>query len=278
MTGSPLTQQERLTALLVDRATEGLDPRQLDELNELANAPPADAGIDDLLGDNGFDWAAAAVDLAWSPPADEPLPARLRDRVLTDAGKTLAELRRASLPAALAVDPVGATIPLRTPRPSSRAPWLLVAASLALAAVGWWRAWPESAPPPADLPRQYAEFVREPAGLAKAPWVGQEPAYENVTGEAVWRDADQHGFLRLVGLPPNDPAKAQYQLWIVDPRRDEKPVDGGVFDVNSPGEVIVPIDAKLTVDNPRVFAITLEKPGGVVVSAGPLLVVGSVAG
>jgi hypothetical protein len=117
MTGSPLTQQERLTALLVDRATEGLDPRQLDELNELANAPPADAGIDDLLGDNGFDWAAAAVDLAWSPPADEPLPARLRDRVLTDAGKTLAELRRASLPAALAVDPVGATIPLRTPRP-----------------------------------------------------------------------------------------------------------------------------------------------------------------
>jgi phosphotransferase system IIA component len=53
-------------------------------------------------------------------------------------------------------------------------------------------------------------------------------------------------------------------------------VDGGVFDIQaSNGEVIIPINAKLAVNKPTAFAITLEKTGGVVVSAGPLLVVAS---
>ena len=38
-------------------------------------------------------------------------------------------------------------------------------------------------------------------------------------------------------------------------------------------EVLIPIDAKLAVVDPKAFAITAEQPGGVVVSAGPLLVV-----
>ena len=89
----------------------------------------------------------------------------------------------------------------------------------------------------------------------------------------VWSDSAQQGFMRLVGLPANQPDVAQYQLWIIDPDRDSQPVDGGVFDVSSEGEVLVPIDAKLAVRNPRAFALTLEQPGGVVVSDGPLLVV-----
>jgi len=55
-------------------------------------------------------------------------------------------------------------------------------------------------------------------------------------------------------------------LWIIDPSRDEKPIDGGVFDITSDIESIVPINAKLAVGQPTVFAITVEKPGGVVVS------------
>ena len=43
-------------------------------------------------------------------------------------------------------------------------------------------------------------------------------------------------------------------------------VDGGVFDVTSTGEVIVPITAKLRVDDATLFAVTVEQPGGVVVS------------
>ena len=45
------------------------------------------------------------------------------------------------------------------------------------------------------------------------------------------------------------------------------PVDGGVFDVRGDGdEVIVPIRASLPVGSPLAFAVTIERPGGVVVS------------
>jgi anti-sigma-K factor RskA len=74
------------------------------------------------------------------------------------------------------------------------------------------------------------------------------------------------GFMRLIGMPINDPLQEQYQLWIIDPLRDDEPVDGGVFDIAESGEVIVPIQAKLHVTKPAAFAITIEKPGGVVVS------------
>ena len=84
--------------------------------------------------------------------------------------------------------------------------------------------------------------------------------------------------MRFIGMPVNDPNRQQYQLWIVDPDRDAQPVDGGVFDVNEDGEVIVPINAKLPIDDPTTFAITVEKPGGVVVSEGPLHIVAPVPG
>jgi hypothetical protein len=42
--------------------------------------------------------------------------------------------------------------------------------------------------------------------------------------------------------------------------------DGGVFDVTSTGEVVVSITAKLHVDDATLFAVTIERPGGVVVS------------
>ena len=73
--------------------------------------------------------------------------------------------------------------------------------------------------------------------------------------------------MRFTGLKVNDPTARQYQLWIIDAAREgENPVDGGVFDCNTSGEIVIPIDAKLRVDRPAAFAITVEKPGGVVVS------------
>jgi anti-sigma-K factor RskA len=96
-----------------------------------------------------------------------------------------------------------------------------------------------------------------------------------VSGDVIWDADTQTGYLRFVGLRRNDRSTEQYQLWIFDGRRDPRfPVDGGVFD--SPGqgeEVIVPIRAKLDVAAPQLFAITVEKPGGVVVSDRQRLVV-----
>ena len=73
--------------------------------------------------------------------------------------------------------------------------------------------------------------------------------------------------MTLTQLPVNNPDAKQYQLWIVDPMRDEKPVDGGVFDIPAGSDtVVVPIRSALAVNQPKAFVITLEQPGGVVVS------------
>ena len=84
----------------------------------------------------------------------------------------------------------------------------------------------------------------------------------------VWDANRQEGYLRFTGLRRNDPALEQYQLWIFDGRRDARyPIDGGVFDSgNQEQEVVIPIRAALPVGSPQLFAVTLEKPGGVVVS------------
>jgi anti-sigma-K factor RskA len=93
--------------------------------------------------------------------------------------------------------------------------------------------------------------------------------------EVVWSDTLQQGYLRISGVKPNDPTRSQFQLWIVDPSRDARPVDGGVFDIAASGEVIIPVTSRLPVHQPAAFAITAEKPGGVVVSGGPMLLVAS---
>ncbi|MEL7497810.1 MAG: anti-sigma factor [Planctomycetota bacterium] len=88
-------------------------------------------------------------------------------------------------------------------------------------------------------------------------------------GRVVWSDEKQQGYMVLNGVPVNDPTIEQYQLWIFDTDpAQEIPVDGGVFDidaasVNADGSVIVPFKSHVPVDKAVQFAITIEKPGGV---------------
>lgn len=105
-------------------------------------------------------------------------------------------------------------------------------------------------------------------GTQRIAWTAtKDPAATGASGDVVWHNGVQRGAMRFAGLAPNDPKKSQYQLWIFDAERDQAfPVDGGVFDVGPSGEVIVPIAAKLPVHQPKLFAITVEPPGGVVVS------------
>ena len=271
MNGYTTEFEERILQLLADRATEGLDMAAAGELDHwLASHPNQD--------EDGFERAAAAINLATLPPITESLPRVLRDRILCDAGMFLGTMtsRRFVPEAGLEVPVMG---PARVERRwAGRVAWYLAAACLVLAILGWWQVFSEGKSSIAPGLRQYAEFVRQTSDLVRASWVGKEPGFTVVSGDVVWSNANQHGFMRLVGLPPNDPQVAQYQLWIVDPNRDKHPIDGGVFDVRTAGEAVIPIDAKLHAENPKVFAITLEKPGGVVVSGGPLLVVASVNG
>ena len=109
------------------------------------------------------------------------------------------------------------------------------------------------------------------------PWntTGDPTAPGAVAGEAYFDPATGEGALVIEGLAPNDPAREQYQLWIFDRTRDERfPVDGGVFDVRreggrdaaTAGRTVIAIRAQLPVREPYLFAITVERPGGTVVS------------
>lgn len=84
----------------------------------------------------------------------------------------------------------------------------------------------------------------------------------DVQGDVVWNDELETGYLRFVGLPVNDPAQEQYQVWVIDERGMEQKVSGGVFNATESGEVIVPIDPAIDVGRVAVFAITVENPGG----------------
>ncbi len=95
---------------------------------------------------------------------------------------------------------------------------------------------------------------------------------KGISGDVVWDNVKQKGFLRLRGIPKNDLSKETYQIWVGDSNQ-ANPIDGGIFDVTADGEMIVPINAKLKVLKPTLFAVTLEKAGGVVVSKLDKLVV-----
>lgn len=110
-------------------------------------------------------------------------------------------------------------------------------------------------------------LVEKSADARRLPFAPASDSYAAAKGEVVWSDSRQEGYMTLSNIPANDPARRQYQLWIVDPSRDEIPVDGGVFDIPAgAGPVVIPIQAKLAVKNPAAFVITLEQPGGVVKS------------
>ncbi|MDX1928158.1 MAG: anti-sigma factor [Pirellulaceae bacterium] len=147
--------------------------------------------------------------------------------------------------------------------------WLAVAASLCVAATLWFNGLKEERTTRvASAVESRLALLNDTQKVIRADWAsGKTPFAKAVTGDVVWNNESQQGFMRFVGMPPNDPTQEQYQLWIIDPERSTEPIDGGVFDIASTDEVVVPIQAKLKVQKPAAFAITIEKPGGVVVSS-----------
>lgn len=280
--------RERLLDLLSQRATEGLSiPEEVEVARLLAVYPD----VDEL----SFELAAAAAALAMMDAdvgAAGALPEPLRERTRQLAGASEVSHGGMSRPSAAqprSMNPgrsaglVAGTLPAPA-RPLFRFGLLVTAAAVLLAIAGWWRALapvPRTETPSIALLSEYQQFADRAPDLVRCAWVGKQPGYEGVRGHVVWSDQQQRGYMLLSGLRTNDPAREQYQLWIVDPNRDKNPVDGGVFNIaaaaegncTTTGEVIVPIDCKLPVSQPAAFALTVEKPGGVVVSAGPLVVV-----
>ncbi|HKP67983.1 MAG TPA: anti-sigma factor [Pyrinomonadaceae bacterium] len=255
--------RELIDDLLVKKAMYGLSAEEQKELSELQR----EGGVEDES--LSFELAAASV-ATGSLDRTEQLPASLRDRILADAGmhvqkREIVEPEREARGsmfgwlgwafAALAIvalalniyytrrERIEANVP-PTPSPS-----------------------PEKKLTPGDMRQVLMASARD---LAKATLGAGTVKEVQPTGDIIWSDEMQKGYVRISGLPKNDPGKEQYQLWIVAENQNPKtPVDGGTFDINTDGEVIIPIDAKVKVQNPQAFAITVEKPGGVVVSEKP---------
>lgn len=119
-------------------------------------------------------------------------------------------------------------------------------------------------------PTQLAENRRQLLTVPDAIQVAWQPfdlpdapaEQQGVQGDVVWSDELQEGYIRFVGLEPNDPNIEQYQVWVIDERGLEQKVSGGVFNANAAGEIIVEIVPGIDVGRVGLFAITVENPGG----------------
>lgn len=290
--GRELTRREEL---LVDRALAGLD---LDEAAELL-ALQGDEGDDEA-----FDRAAAAIDLGCIDEPLSPLPAALRAKIEATALQAFAARAAVEAPAPIApgavandrgavadppaAPPLAEVISLDRLRAAERTRWigwLVAAACFALLLASWLSrpkeqaqlplppppsaVVPPPAPPTPTIAEQRAALLASGKDAVRVDWTAtRDAAAAGASGDVVWSNAQQRGYMRFHGLAANDPGQRQFQLWIFDRSQDERfPVDGGVFDIDpATGDVIVPITAKIRVVKPSLFAVTVEKPGGVVVS------------
>jgi anti-sigma-K factor RskA len=268
--------KEKMLELLSDRAIFELSDTELAELAELEKEFPE-------LNDDSFELAAASIAML-NLETNEPLPAHLRTKIASDAEKYFASQK--ADPAAAAETPAEKdeefqkTFTLE-PKKSiwNWLGWAVAAAACVALAVNIYttrtaqneivRATPTpTATPQIELSpaQERAQLLASAQDVLRSDWGDLDPKKpQNVKGDVVWSNSAQKGFVRFSNLPVNDKTKEQYQVWIFD-ENQKHPVDGGVFDANEAGEIIIPIDPKIKVQKPKMFAVTAEKPGGVVVS------------
>ncbi len=232
---------DRPEELLVDRALQGLGGDEEAELRGLVDDPEG--------ASMPMELAAAELDLALGPAGFEDLPASLRRRLEQDADAAFA--RRA--------DPAPARSIVARVHPWLG--WAAAAASLLFALE-------VRREGPAPGPRVPTLIERLVGAHSLRLSTTDHPLARGGGGELVWSGDRQEGYLALRGLAEVTPDRGVYQLWIFDATRDERfPVDGGTFVVlDESSTTLVPIRPSLVVRRPTLFAITLEPPGGVVVS------------
>ena len=266
---------ELMLDLLSKKASEGLNPKEQKQLDELI----AVSGVED----ESFEMAAAAISMI-DLKTNEPLPEHLQAKILADADRILDTPRETARQVSPYAPPYAPPYtPNDAPKTSFRnwnwptlLGWGVAAAACVVLAINVWMTRLQPAPvvknPPIEeklTPAQMRQRLIDSGGdVIQARWtVGNDKDVKEISGDIVWSDVKQAGYMRFRGLPVNDRAKQTYQLWIFDETQDEKtPIDGGTFDIGSDGDVIIPINAKLKASKPKQFAVTVEKPGGVVVS------------
>jgi hypothetical protein len=258
---------DRLLDLMCDHATCGLSDADRAEFEALCAQFPE-------LNDGSIERAAAAADLAFAGAESRvPMPAQLKARIQAQGERMVvsgAPVRSGERAAPM-------RIPSTRRDPMRALGWLAAAAAVVLAAIGWLRppnqgGGPNVDPPvsnrsPSEVRQQLLASAPDAVVIPMGDW--DSPEQPGVKGDVVWSEAEQTGYIRLVGLKENDPAVEQYQLWIVDSRGMGQRISGALFDAKPDpvtGEVIVRIEPEIATQGAAAFALTIEKPGGVWVS------------
>ena len=273
---------DRLVDLSADFALdmqEQGDQRELDQLDPDESARQA------------FEAVAAELDMAYAETDPVEMPAGLEERLFAAIPSPGAQHSQQSQPdLRLTSDQgdVAGSPQMQSPR-AAWFPWLIAAASLTITAGVLLQPTPQAPQPAPELTvaEKRDALLQTHANdedLLRYAWTptGDPAVVGEVTGELIWDEANDEGYMTIGGLEVNDPTEFQYQLWIFDATRPlgelpqhgdafgglltQRPIDGGVFDINDEGEVVIPIDPKLLVKQGVAFAVTIEPPGGVVVS------------
>lgn len=270
-------RKEKMLELLSEKAIFELSDAELAELAELEKEFPE-------LNDDSFELAAASIGML-NLDTNEQMPAHLREKIAAGAEQFFASRQpeTAAAESNAEKEELQKTFTFASKRSiRSWLGWLAAAAACVVLAFNIYTTRTELArstqkinelearlPKPTPTPsaaQEFEQFLASNADVVRSEWGDFDPKKPmNVKGEIVWSQTAQKGYVHFTNIPVNDKSKEQYQLWIFD-KTQKYPVDGGVFDASSAGEIIIPIDAKIKVQEPFQFAVTAEKPGGVVVS------------
>lgn len=273
--------KDRLLELLADQTTFGLvGEEERMEFEQLKKQFPA------WEKDLSLELTAAAIGLS-NLEIGEDIPANLRAKIFANADEFFNQANESKqiVNSAAQIDAANDEAIQKTFEFEPQRPfwqwlgWAVAAAACVALAINLWTTRPQTEiaknPPPVQSPTPKLSAAQERAQLlsvasdaVKIPLADPKNAKE-ILGEMVWSNQLQKGYARFSNLPANDVAKETYQLWIIDGEQNPKnpAISGGVFNISATGEVVIPIDPQVTVRKPTVIAVTVEKPGGVVVSA-----------
>jgi hypothetical protein len=249
---------DELAFLLADRATGPLDTAAQRRLAELLD----ERGIDHS---DVIDLVAAEVAVL-AHARGEAMPAAVRTMVL-----------QSTLPATASTGSPGA---LRR-----AAPWMALAACLALLlAGGWWWAGTRPDSPAVHFAAREA-LVRSATDLRTLPLRFDVQTTGDAAGQVIWSEQAGRAYVTFEGLPALDPKHECYHLWIVTGAGDAEArsvpggaqidgsttLDGGYFDLAT-GDCsqIVPVDIE-PIGSGFAGVIITRDPSGPGHPAGPVV-------
>lgn len=271
-------KKERMLELLSDQAIFDLNKDELMELEQLKNQFP------DWKNFASFELTAAAIGISNLKTIE--MPEKLRAKILDNAENYFSPKVVNSEPETenslglLTPQTVGSGFAETEKRPLWQwFGWGVAFAACALLAINLWTTRVQPQPeiakdnttiqtptPELNAFQKRDRFIATASDIVRTKLESPKDTKE-ILGEVVWSNSEQKGYVTFRGMPVNNPSEETYQLWVFDETQNDKyPISGGVFDVSESGEVVVPINTELKIRKPKMFAVTEEKPGGVVVS------------